>query len=92
MHVYLPTGEKRESTLFPKSKFKNFTKCYYTIKIERSIDEVVGNLFSMSWASKKLLGNKAQPFENELRQKLIGITEKQKFIDRINFNMYMLTK
>jgi hypothetical protein len=40
-------------------------KTYYTIKVECSIDEVVGKLFSMSFGSKKILGQKAKPFERE---------------------------
>jgi ubiquinone/menaquinone biosynthesis C-methylase UbiE len=51
-YIYQQTGEKWESTLLLKSKFKNFTNKYYEIKIERSIDEVIGNLFSMSWLLK----------------------------------------
>lgn len=42
------------------------------IEVERhwTIDEVVGNTFSLSWASPALLGDRAEEFERTLRERL----------------------
>jgi ubiquinone/menaquinone biosynthesis C-methylase UbiE len=84
--------EKKYSELLPNSNFKNFEKKHYDIKIERTSQQIIGNLFSMSWASKKLLGGQASGFEHELRQKLYSIAGSKKFVERVRFSMYLLSK
>jgi DNA-binding ferritin-like protein (Dps family) len=91
-YVYEPTGNEWETKVFPDSKFRTFEKHNYEIKVERSIDEVVGNLFSMSWASKNLLGRHADEFEQTLRQKLNRVVKDDRFVDNVNFSMYILRK
>jgi hypothetical protein len=60
--------------------------------VDRSIDQIVGNLFSMSWASKNLLGSQAMNFENELRQKIRTRFGNKKFIERVKFIVHLLHK
>jgi ubiquinone/menaquinone biosynthesis C-methylase UbiE len=91
-HIYKPTGESWEKELFPNSKFAEFKKYNYEIEISRSIDQVIGNLFSMSWASKNLLGSNTEKFENDLRQKLAQLAGHKKFVDNVEFSMYVLRK
>jgi ubiquinone/menaquinone biosynthesis C-methylase UbiE len=84
--------EKNYRELLSKSKFKNVEEKYYDIKIERSVEQLIGKLFSMSWASKKLLGEQASDFEHELSQKIYSISDGKKFVERIHFTMHMFSK
>ena len=52
-YFYEPTGENWETELFPNSAFGGFEKCNYLVRMNRSTDQIIGNIFSMSWASKK---------------------------------------
>lgn len=63
--LYKSNGRNWENELFPELAFANLEKYDYVVKISRNIDQVVGNLFSMSFASKKLLGNDLENFQDE---------------------------
>jgi hypothetical protein len=91
-YIYKPTGQDWETELFPNSAFSNFEKQNYVVQVTRSIDQVIGNLFSMSWSSEKLLGKQAIQLGNELRRELSNIGGRQKFTDRVQFTMYILHK
>ncbi len=91
-NLYKPDGNDWEKEVFPNSAFGGFEKHDYVIRVERNLDQVIGNLFSTSFASKKLLGKFATDFESELRQKLISISNGKKFIDRVQFSAYFLAK
>jgi ubiquinone/menaquinone biosynthesis C-methylase UbiE len=84
--------EKKYAELLAISKFKKYEEKYYDIKIKRTPQQIIGNLFSMSWASKKLLGEQASSFEYELRQKLHSISGSKKFVERVRFTMCLLSK
>jgi hypothetical protein len=60
--------------------------------LSRNADQIIGQLFSMSWASKKLLGEQAAAFEIELRRKLNELADGQNFIECVQFSAYMLSK
>jgi ubiquinone/menaquinone biosynthesis C-methylase UbiE len=68
--IYTPTGESWEIELFPQSAFRKIEKRTYVIKVKRTAEQNVGNLFSMSFASRKILGLQAEEFEKELTQHL----------------------
>lgn len=72
--TYTPPQEKYEDIL-SRSKFirvENHRLPAYTY--DWTIDSIIGNLYSTSFASKRLLGNKVEYFENDLRQALYGIS------------------
>jgi SAM-dependent methyltransferase len=45
----------------------------------RTVDEVIGYLYSTSYASRRLFGERAAAFEAELRQELLGISSTGEF-------------
>jgi hypothetical protein len=91
-YAYKKTGQNREADLFPNSKFTHIDRYDYYTDISRNINQVLGNIFSMSWSSKYQLGPAAPNFEKELRQMLNEIAGGKKFIDRVQFSMYILRK
>lgn len=70
-HVYRHPEKSFEDYL-KESKFQDFQEHYYKIEVTRSVDQIIGSLFSTSFASKKQLGSQAEAFENELRHKLVA--------------------
>jgi SAM-dependent methyltransferase len=91
-HIYTVTGQNWETELFPSSQFDGFVRYDYHTEISRNIDQVLGNLFSMSWSSKNQLGLKAPEFEKELKQKLYKLAAHETFKDHVQFCMYVLKR
>jgi ubiquinone/menaquinone biosynthesis C-methylase UbiE len=91
-HIYTPTGENWETKLFPQSAFRKIEKRTYVIKVKRTAEQIVGNLFSMSFASRKLLGLQSEEFEKELTQQLKGISRNKSFVEQVQFIVYLLKK
>jgi len=85
-------SDKKYEDLLRDSKFTNFEEKYYEITLSKNVDEIIGQLFSMSWASKKLFGIKYLDFENELRQKINSISSNRNFVEHVRFGCFMLTK
>lgn len=83
---------KRYEELLPNSKLHDFQAKTYTISLTRSIDELLGHLYSMSWASKALLKDQAEAFEQEAREALQNIELTGIFKDNIKFSLYMVSK
>lgn len=60
-----------------------------------TIDQVVGHVFSLSWASKFQLGNLTKPFEAELRAGLADLLKSagaKHFDELMRFDMFMAAK
>ncbi|HEX5448160.1 MAG TPA: hypothetical protein VFW90_03100 [Candidatus Saccharimonadales bacterium] len=49
---YVRAEENWENDLFQNSKFGGYTKQRYAIKISRTVDQIIGELYSMSWARR----------------------------------------
>jgi hypothetical protein len=82
-----PFGE-----LIAESSFKSFEFKEYPYVTERTIDEIVGFLYSTSYASKRLFGSRADEFEQELRHELIKLVPSNKFIEPGKAEVFLLRK
>jgi hypothetical protein len=90
--MYKEIGQSWEMELFSSFNYTTPKRHYFYTQISRNVDQVIGNLFSMSWSSKNLLGAKALKFEKEFRQRLYVLAGAEKFIDRVQFCVYFLRK
>ena len=90
-HVYNHPDMSFEEYL-QESKFHNFKEHYYRVELTRNIDEIVGNLFSTSFASKRQLGNQVQDFEKELREKLSKLAQDGRFTEKLEFSLFTVHK
>jgi len=52
------------------------------VAVEWTVERLIGNLYSMSFASKELLGNKAEAFEKELRDTLLKLNPDGTFTEK----------
>jgi len=83
---------KRYEELLPNSIFGNFAENYYVITKTRSIDQIIGHLYSMSWARRDYFGDNLSKFEAELKAKLLAINPSGKFQEKFKFSLYTLQK
>ncbi|MEK7505568.1 MAG: class I SAM-dependent methyltransferase, partial [Patescibacteria group bacterium] len=85
--------EKRPfAELIKESPFRVFEFENYKYTTERSIDDIIGFLYSTSYASRRLFGDSVDDFEKEMRQELSGLVPKGIFIEEGNTEMFLLRK
>ncbi len=78
--------------LIAESPFKTFELKEYPYTTERNIDEIVGFLYSTSYAAQRLFGDRANEFERELRTELLKLVPSGKFIEGGKSDLFLLTK
>ncbi|MBL7045863.1 MAG: class I SAM-dependent methyltransferase [Parcubacteria group bacterium] len=85
--------EKRPfKDLIEESMFRTYEFKEYPYTTERSIDEVIGFLYSTSYASKRLFGAKASEFEKELKEELLKLVPSGKFVEEGKTDVFLLRK
>jgi hypothetical protein len=85
--------EKRPfEELIAESSFKTFEFREYPYSTERNIDEIVGFLYSTSYANKRLFGDRADEFEQELRTELLKLVPSGKFVEEGKADVFLLRK
>lgn len=85
--------EKRPfEKLIAESPFRTFEFREYPYTTKRNIDEIIGFLYSTSYANKRLFGDKADEFEQELRQELLKLVPSNKFIESGKTDIFFLKK
>jgi ubiquinone/menaquinone biosynthesis C-methylase UbiE len=78
--------------LLAQAGFQDVTETFYEYETTRSIDEIVGNLFSLSWASKAQFGDKAEEFDAEVRAALQKLSPSGTFEENVRFSCFMAVK
>jgi ubiquinone/menaquinone biosynthesis C-methylase UbiE len=78
--------------LLSDAGFSEVHRKSYTYVLPRTVDEIVGELYSMSWASKAQFGSQADAFETELRAALAEISTAGNFDDVIRFDCFLAKK
>lgn len=66
---------ERHEVVLARSKFALLEPWHYEYQVERTMEEMIGFLYSTSYANKRLLGDQAENFENELKQKLLSLDD-----------------
>ena len=86
-------SEKRPyAELIAASPFHTFVHKEYPYTTERDIDQIVGFLYSTSYANLRLLGDRADEFEREIRDELSRLVPSGKFIESGKAEVYLLQK
>ncbi|MGV9427947.1 class I SAM-dependent methyltransferase [Streptomyces sp. NPDC003656] len=70
---------ERHQDVLARSPFSQIETDRWDYTLTRTIDEVVGWVFSLSYSSPAQLGNKKAAFEEELRQALLGFAPSGRF-------------
>jgi len=84
-HGVFTRGKKSFEDMLSEAGFADIKESVLDITIKRTIDDVIGWLFSSSWGKKGQLGGKAETFEQELRERLQELKPDGVFDERISF-------
>lgn len=84
--------EKSFEDFLKESIFKNVERYEYKYERSRSLDEIVGHLFSTSYATPALLGDKKEMFEAEIRGELLKLIPEGIYKDRVTLEVYTAYK
>jgi hypothetical protein len=68
-----PPPEERHEAYLARSRFKDVTSYHESFDIEWTIDSMIGNLYSTSFCSRRLLGGRAAAFERDLRSAILAV-------------------
>ena len=85
--------EKRPfEELIAESSFKTFDFVEYPYTTKRTIDGIVGFLYSTSYANKRLFGERAHAFEDELRTELLKLVPSGEFVEEGKSDVFLLRR
>jgi ubiquinone/menaquinone biosynthesis C-methylase UbiE len=85
---YSPLADRHEAVI-SRSKFTFLEPWRFEYQVKRTIEDVIGFLYTTSYANKRLLGNKVNLFENELRQGLFSIEPSGEFSFQVTITALM---
>jgi SAM-dependent methyltransferase len=71
-HLPPPPDELHQAYL-KRSRFEDAIEYQELFEMEWTVESIIGNLYSMSFCNRGLLGDRARPFEDDLRATLLGI-------------------
>ncbi len=66
-------AEDIDQTYIKRSQFTDLTYYAKSFDITWSIDSIIGNLYSMSFCSRRVLGDRVQAFERDLRAAILAV-------------------
>lgn len=74
------------------SPFRTFEKFVYEYETRRTIDEILGFLYSTSYSAKKHFGDEASNFEQEIRDELLKLVPSGVFVEPGHAELFMAKK
>ena len=89
--AFIPDKEPFETAILA-SAFRESERKSYEYETRRSIDEIVGFLWSTSYANRTLFGESVEAFEQELRAELLTLVPDGIFVESGKTELYLLQK
>ena len=68
-----PPPEERHEAYIASSRFKDLASYTESFDVEWTIDSIIGNLYSMSFCSRRVLGDRVKAFELDLREAVLAV-------------------
>jgi SAM-dependent methyltransferase len=68
-----PPLEQRHEAYIARSRFKDLVSYQESFDVEWTVDSIVGNLYSMSFCSRRVLGDRVDAFERDLRDAVLAV-------------------
>jgi SAM-dependent methyltransferase len=68
-----PPPEERHEAYLARSRFRDLVAYQESFDIEWTIDSIIGNLYSMSFCSRRVLGDRVDAFERDLREAVLAV-------------------
>jgi hypothetical protein len=67
-----PPPEQRHEAFIERSRFKDLVAYRESFDIEWTVDSMIGNLYSMSYCSRRVFGDRVEAFERDIRQAVLA--------------------
>jgi ubiquinone/menaquinone biosynthesis C-methylase UbiE len=67
-----PPPEERHEAYIARSPFKDLASYTESFDVEWTVDSIIGNLYSMSFCSRRVLGDRVDAFERDLREAVLA--------------------
>ncbi|MFD8912766.1 class I SAM-dependent methyltransferase [Streptomyces sp. NPDC059575] len=84
--------KERHQDVLARSPFSQIETDRWDYTLTRTVDEVIGWVFSLSYSSPAQLGNKKAAFEEELRKALLGFAPSGRFDETIRTEAVIATR
>ncbi len=68
-----PSPEERHEAYLARARFKDVTTYAESFDIRWTLDSIIGNLYSTSFCSRRLLGDRVEAFERDLRSSVLNV-------------------
>ncbi|MFZ0677556.1 class I SAM-dependent methyltransferase [Candidatus Binatus sp.] len=68
-----PPPEERHEAYIARSRFKDLASYVESFDVEWTDDSMIGNLFSMSFCSRRVLGDRVDAFERDVRAAILAV-------------------
>jgi SAM-dependent methyltransferase len=68
-----PPLEERHEAYIARSRFKDLASYAESFDVEWTVDSIIGNLYSMSFCSRRVLGDRVDAFERDLRAAILAV-------------------
>jgi hypothetical protein len=89
---YYSHPPERHEAVLARSPFTMLDLWEYNAQWDRTIDQILGFLYSTSYASQRLLGDQVGRFEDELRQQLRALEPSGRFTFLITVTALLASK
>lgn len=87
-----PNKMKMHQDYIKESRFKTYIRGDYHFKYSWSFESILGNLYSTSFSNKKLLGDNATGFEEDLKNTLYKLNSDGAFLEEIEITYFFMHK
>jgi SAM-dependent methyltransferase len=67
-----PLLEERHEAYIARSRFRNLISYQESFDVEWTVDSIIGNLYSMSFCSRRVLGDRVEAFERDVREAVLA--------------------
>jgi ubiquinone/menaquinone biosynthesis C-methylase UbiE len=85
-------GNGKSEDALGRSAFKKVTSHIYQTSLTLNSEQILGRLYSSSWANKRYFGDKAPEFEKELKETLLALEPKDTFLEEGTAESYFALK
>lgn len=69
----VPKPDERHEFYLERSRFRDYSSYTESFEVTWTIDSMIGNLYSMSFCNRRILGDRIEAFERDLRAAILAV-------------------
>ncbi|MEK7090770.1 MAG: class I SAM-dependent methyltransferase [Patescibacteria group bacterium] len=89
---YYTEPKERFEDILLRSKFSKFEKWIHDTRRRKAIDDIIGLLYTTSFAQKRFFGDRLEDFEKELRRELLKFSPSGEFTEKVQTEALLVCK